>query len=370
MAGLTVADMAVLEWRGIKMASYLDSLLNPTPMQYQRGSGAMPVMPQPQMQPQAMQGGKGMNFMRDLIAGALLSYGGAGVGPVLAGQENRRQREQQMLAQQQEQQQLNATKQWLKAKGREDLIPLVDAGQASDALRMATQQQDKPTPYTDMAKAQADLQAGYITPEQYQALQAGAGAVDPKEAFKRESDLRTEYSKSDTVKNYGVIRDYYERIQSGVTAGTGAGDIATVFSYMKMLDPASTVREGEYATASNAGGVSESLRGMYNQIIGGGTLSGKARKQIYDQAQKIYRDVEKNVREQNSRYNDIASQWQVDPSRVVVQPEAYDPVAIPPTVGTVGDPVPVQAPQPGQIVDGYRFKGGDPADPNSWEQVM
>lgn len=29
-----------------------------------------------------------------------------------------------------------------------------------------------------------------------------------------------------------------------------------------------------------------------------------------------------------------------------------------------------QGPQPGAIEDGYRFKGGNPADPNSWEQVM
>lgn len=29
-----------------------------------------------------------------------------------------------------------------------------------------------------------------------------------------------------------------------------------------------------------------------------------------------------------------------------------------------------EAPQPGQIEDGYRFKGGNPADPNSWERVQ
>jgi hypothetical protein len=27
------------------------------------------------------------------------------------------------------------------------------------------------------------------------------------------------------------------------------------------------------------------------------------------------------------------------------------------------------APQPGEIRDGYRFKGGNPADPNNWAEV-
>lgn len=34
------------------------------------------------------------------------------------------------------------------------------------------------------------------------------------------------------------------------------------------------------------------------------------------------------------------------------------------------EPAPNGAPQPGAIVDGYRYKGGDPANQNSWEQVQ
>jgi hypothetical protein len=39
--------------------------------------------------------------------------------------------------------------------------------------------------------------------------------------------------------------------------------------------------------------------------------------------------------------------------------------------GTVQQQAPQQggAPQPGTVEDGYRFKGGNPADPNAWEQV-
>lgn len=120
-------------------------LLSPQPMQYQQ-SGAMPVMQQPQMAPQQMQGGRGQNFLRDLIAGSLMAYGGGGVGPLIAQQEQRRRQQVEMAQQQQAQQQSNATKEWLKSQGKENLIPLVDAGQAEQAIRMAMQNTDQPGP--------------------------------------------------------------------------------------------------------------------------------------------------------------------------------------------------------------------------------
>jgi hypothetical protein len=154
-------------------------LLNPTPMQNQRGSGAMPIMPQPQMQaPQMQQRPNGLNFMRDLVAGALLSYGGAGISPVLMGQQNRRRQMEDMQEQAQAQQQQNATKAWLKSQGREDLVPLVDAGQADVALRVAMQKQEAPTPYTDIGKVKRDLEAGLITPEEAQQIISGQGGTN------------------------------------------------------------------------------------------------------------------------------------------------------------------------------------------------
>jgi hypothetical protein len=37
--------------------------------------------------------------------------------------------------------------------------------------------------------------------------------------------------------------------------------------------------------------------------------------------------------------------------------------------GAAAAPAVTDGPQPGDVEDGYRFLGGDPADPASWEQM-
>lgn len=52
-----------------------------------------------------------------------------------------------------------------------------------------------------------------------------------------------------------------------------AGQMALIFSFMKSLDPSSTVREGEYANAENTRGVPDTIRNWYNKIIDGTFLT-------------------------------------------------------------------------------------------------
>jgi len=145
------------------------------------------------------------------------------------------------------------------------------------------------------------------------------------------------------VKDYKVVRSNYERIRQGVQLGTGAGDAAIVFGYMKMLDPTSVVREGEQATTRNAAGVPEAVRGMYNQLVGGGQLSGEARQQILGAAEKVYGESSTNIQDVNKRYGGYADAWKLDPNRITSPTEQYDPLAAPPAPGG-GLPLP-PAPQ-------------------------
>ena len=146
--------------------------------------------------------------------------------------------------------------------------------------------------------------------------------------FGREKDLRAEFEGSPIVKNYQVVRDNYERIRQGASLTTGAGDIAVIFGYMKMLDPTSVVRENEQATAANAGGVPAQIRNLYNRVTTGEMLPPESKAEILQAADQVYAEQAKNLEDYAKRYSGIATQYQLDPSRVVQQPEKYTPLSL------------------------------------------
>lgn len=86
------------------------------------------------------------------------------------------------------------------------------------------------------------------------------------------------------------VRDSFDRIKA--SEKTAAGDLALIFNYMKMLDPGSVVREGEFATAQNTAGVPDRLRNVFNRLLSGERLSPKQRKSFISQAGKLFNTAE------------------------------------------------------------------------------
>ena len=109
---------------------------------------------------------------------------------------------------------------------------------------------------------------------------------DIKNTFDRSSKLRGEYNKAST--DFNKVRDAFGRIEASVDQPDAAGDLALIFNYMKMLDPGSTVREGEFATAQNAGGVTTSVMNMYNKLVSGERLQPAQRKMFSNRAEKLF----------------------------------------------------------------------------------
>jgi len=100
-------------------------------------------------------------------------------------------------------------------------------------------------------------------------------------------DLRTslkDVKKEKTVAQYVQSRQAFDQIKTLVNRAEKEGrtlkgpqDISIVFKFMKALDPESVVREGEFATAADAGGVPVKITNFYNKIIEGQLLTPELR---------------------------------------------------------------------------------------------
>lgn len=131
----------------------------------------------------------------------------------------------------------------------------------------------------------------------------------------RENQLRDEFNT--LTKDYRTVADAYGRIQSAQE--TGPGDISLIFSYMKLLDPGSTVREGEFATAQNAGGVPERIIAQYNRLVSGERLAPETRRQFLDQAQGLYEQASRDYQRTKTHYGELAKRYGADPANVTAE---------------------------------------------------
>lgn len=110
-----------------------------------------------------------------------------------------------------------------------------------------------------------------------------AGGLDPEKQFDFETKLRKEYS--DQTKDFQQVQEAHRRLLSA--KDDAAGDLSLIFSYMKMLDPGSVVREGEFANAQNAGGVPDRVLNVYNRLRDGERLTPGQRKMFIGQGKAL-----------------------------------------------------------------------------------
>lgn len=151
----------------------------------------------------------------------------------------------------------------------------------------------------------------------YEAPQTAAAAYkDPKQQFDVERDLRKEYSSA--AKPFFEVRDAYNRVEQSARAPSAAGDLALIFNYMKMLDPGSVVREGEFATAQNSAGVPERVRAWYNRMISGERLTDEVRSDFVGQARGLYRTQADQYRGLQQQYRGISERSGADPRNTIL----------------------------------------------------
>jgi hypothetical protein len=133
--------------------------------------------------------------------------------------------------------------------------------------------------------------------------------------------------RDDFTRDYKPISDQrysYDRLTSAEE--TPEGDIALIYNYMKMLDPGTGVKEGEFATAQNAASIDVRIRNEYNRLKSGERLDPTQRTNYRSQAKSIWDKYKKQGDRLRTQYTTEAKRLNLEPSAIFLSaPEEEQP---------------------------------------------
>jgi hypothetical protein len=195
----------------------------------------------------------------------------------------------------------------------------IDNTQADTILKLSGQGQAAPEGASPLGKIAQDVEAGLIPKGVLDAAikvdaQAADGSLTLQQKIAEEARLRGEYAKR--TEDLSAAERNFSIIETSSMDQSGAGDIALVTSFMKMLDPGSVVRETEFATAANAGGLLARLNGIAKKVETGQFLSPEQRADFKRLAGEYLNAAKTQEQGVQQSFNLIVENYGLDPVNV------------------------------------------------------
>lgn len=153
------------------------------------------------------------------------------------------------------------------------------------------------------------------------AVKSSPGGGDQKEF----ASLRKEFNALDEVNKFKDTAASYNQIRT-LTSNpkpSPADDIALIFSFMKMLDPGSVVREGEFALVGASAGVPDQVIMQMARATGGKGLTPKIRARLVDASAKILLERRAAYDTQSANYRQIAKDIGARPDLLAEDPTKW-----------------------------------------------
>jgi hypothetical protein len=147
--------------------------------------------------------------------------------------------------------------------------------------------------------------------------EGGAGGA-PAPKLDDYTGLMSRVNSDQQVGRYNIIGEMWGKMQSA--PDTPAGDIAIVYAFMRMQDPTSTVREGEFATAEQTGTIPQYLVTMYNKLVTTGKrLHWKTRQDFKRTSKSMYETAKTDIEPVLQKYENLAREYGLKPELVLTR---------------------------------------------------
>lgn len=132
-----------------------------------------------------------------------------------------------------------------------------------------------------------------------------------RENLDYEIKLSDRYSRESAA--FREVRQAKDNVTNSLAENSAAGDLAAATSLMKLLDPASVVRESELALAMNATGSLDRAGNYAQMVINGQRLNSAQRKEMLSLAEQLFNTAESYNKQTKKRYKDMAKKYELDP---------------------------------------------------------
>lgn len=155
-----------------------------------------------------------------------------------------------------------------------------------------------------------------------------AASAASARTFTQENQLRGQLGQNDAIKalvtvrpQIGVIGDIAARAARGEEISP-QDDLALIFSFMKVLDPGSVVREGEFANAQNTGSLFDRAANAYNNLLRGNRLNNRQRAEFFASASNVMRQYDEAAQAAINRIRQTTEAYGLNPDRVAPLPQS------------------------------------------------
>lgn len=151
-----------------------------------------------------------------------------------------------------------------------------------------------------------------------QAALAKIEASKGTDVDKQANILRKEYIKAD--KDHQDRVGFYQQTIGALEGDdeTGVSDIALIFTFMKMLDPRSVVRETEQGMVVDSAGLEPKARNLIESVLRGKKLSDPVRGNILNRVNKLHEKSLEIHSNTVSEYSRLSKEFGVPESKVIV----------------------------------------------------